>query len=181
MSAEDGGPGFTGEGWLTRTEVSQVANPEAPQGGEMSKFLLDWPATLRMHGANNNTAFNYEVSELLYMSLLDLDKVTLDFAPSLATHWWISEDKQTYRFRINPAAKWSDGTPVTADDIVATFEMMMDPSLKDPSSILTFGKLETPVAKSKYIVEVKAKEDNWRNFLYFSQFARPPPPTRSGS
>ena len=33
---------------------------------------------------------------------------------------------------------------------------------------LTFGKLERPVAESKYIVRVKAKELNWRNFLYFS-------------
>jgi hypothetical protein len=33
---------------------------------------------------------------------------------------------------------------------------------------MTFGKFEKPVAESKYIVSVKSKVLNWRNFLYFS-------------
>ena len=36
---------------------------------------------------------------------------------------------------------------------------------------LTFMKLKRPVAESKYIVRVDAKELNWRNFLYFSGMA----------
>ena len=45
---------------------------------------------------------------------------TLEYIPALATHWQISADKMTYRFRINPNARFSDGTPVTSDDVVAT-------------------------------------------------------------
>ena len=37
-----------------------------------------------------------------------------------------------------------------------------------------FRKFERPVAKSKYIVSVKAKSVNWRNFLYFSTMALHP-------
>ena len=74
----------------------------------------------------------------------------------------------TYRFRINPNARFSDGTPVTSDDVVATYDLMVDKTLQDPMQSLTFGKLERPVAESKYIVRVHAKELNWRNFLYFS-------------
>jgi microcin C transport system substrate-binding protein len=73
----------------------------------------------------------------------------------------------TFRFRINPNAKFSDGVPVTAEDVVATYDFMMDKGLQAPSNVLTYGKLERPVAESKYIVRVKAKELNWRNFLYF--------------
>jgi microcin C transport system substrate-binding protein len=58
--------------------------------------------------------------------------------------------------------------PVTADDVIATYDFIMDPTLEAPSERLTYGKLERPVAESKYIVRVKAKELNWRNFLYFS-------------
>jgi microcin C transport system substrate-binding protein len=168
VPAELGGPGFTGEGWITRQNISQVANPDAPQGGTMVKAEQDWPATLRVMGENYNTQFNYEVIPLLYDTLLQPDYVTLDYAPRLATHWWISEDRQTYRFRINPAARWSDGEEITSEDVIATFDLLMDPTLRDPAAILTYGKLERPVAKSKYIVEVTAKEDNWRNFLYFA-------------
>jgi hypothetical protein len=38
----------------------------------------------------------------------------------------------------------------------------------DPTQSLVFGKFEKPVAESKYIVSVKTKQPNWRNFLYFS-------------
>ena len=33
---------------------------------------------------------------------------------------------------------------------------------------MVYGKLNRPVAESKYIVRVQAKEVNWRKFLYFS-------------
>src|SRR5262245_65553154 len=100
-----------------------------------------------------------------------MDTKTMDFIPTLATHWQVSADKMTYRFRINPNARYSDGVPVTSEDVVATYDFMMDKTLQDPSNQLTFGKLERPVAESKYIVRVKAKELNWRNFLYFSGMA----------
>jgi microcin C transport system substrate-binding protein len=88
--------------------------------------------------------------------------------PVLATHWQISDDRMTYRFRLDPNAKWSDGQPVTADDVVASWVFMMDKGLQDPSNELVFGKFERPVAESKYIVRVKSTQLNWRNFLYFA-------------
>ncbi len=43
--------------------------------------------------------------------------------PGLATHWQISPDHMTYRFRIDPNARFSDGQPVTAEDVVATWTL----------------------------------------------------------
>jgi hypothetical protein len=56
---------------------------------------------------------------------------------------------------------------VTASDVVATWVLKMDKGLQDPSNQMTFGKFEKPVAESKYILSVKTKVLNWRNFLYF--------------
>ena len=74
----------------------------------------------------------------------------------------------TYRFRIDPNARFSNGTPVTSDDVVATYDLMVDKTLQDPGEQQTFEKLNRPVAESRYIVRVQARELNWRNFLYFS-------------
>ena len=74
----------------------------------------------------------------------------------------------TYRFRINPNAKWSDGQPVVADDVVATWNLFVDKGLQDPSRYAQFIKFEKPVAESKYIVSVKSKELNWMNFWIFA-------------
>ena len=168
VSAELGGPGFTGEGWTTRLDVSQLGNAEAPQGGELVASLPDWPATLRMMGKDWNQQFNYFAFSVLYMPLLALDPVTLEHVPALATHWKISEDGTTYQFRINPEATWSDGKPVVADDVVATWKIGVDPTLLDPSRTLIFQKYEEPRAISKYIVEVVAKEPGWRSFQSFA-------------
>jgi microcin C transport system substrate-binding protein len=55
-----------------------------------------------------------------------------------------------------------------ADDVVATWMLMMDKGIQDPSAQLVFEKYEKPVAESKYIVRVDSKVLNWRNFIYFS-------------
>jgi microcin C transport system substrate-binding protein len=168
VPAERGGKGFTGKGWETNTTFDLIGDPHAVKGGMLRNYMQDFPGTLRMNGPESNTFFNYDVTVLAYETLLGVHPSTLEYIPGLATHWQISPDKMTYRFRINPNARFSDGTPVTSDDVVATYDLLVDNTLQDPSSSLTFGKLNRPVAESKYIVSVKAKELNWRNFLYFS-------------
>lgn len=168
VPADKGGPGFDGSGWQTHLERLQIAVPTAPQGGRFATDMPDWPVTLRQAGVNWNTYFNFLVGPLLYQSLLDLDPVTLELVPSLATHWWISQDQRTFRFRINPAARWSDGREVTAQDVVETFRLRADPAMQDPLSARTFGHMEPPVAVSKYVVEVRSRDDSWQNFLYFA-------------
>lgn len=168
VSAEDGGAGFTGEGWETNTDFDLIGDPRAVKGGVFRDVMYDFPGTLRIHGPESNTAFNYMMSGLVYESLLAIHPTTLAFIPALATHWQVSDDRMTYRFRLNPRARFADGDPVLADDVVATWHFLIDPGLQDPSNQLVFGKFNPPVARSPYIVEVTAKELNWRNFLYFS-------------
>jgi len=171
VPAEQGGKGFTGKGWETNTDFDLIGDPHAVKGGVFRDFLPDFPGTLRIAGPESSSYFNYSVTaSVAYETLLGVHPTTLDYIPALATHWQISPDKMTYRFRINPNARFSDGTPVTSDDVVATYDLMVDKTLQDPTDLLTFGKLNRPVAESKYIVRVQAKELNWRNFLYFSGF-----------
>ncbi len=171
VSAEDGGPGFTGEGWTTNLTFPAIGSPEALKGGVMRRYTTDWPATLRQHGKDWNSSINYMVSDLCYESLLTAHPTTKEYIPRLATHWKISDDRETYTFRINPKARWSDGSEVTAADVVASWKLRMDPKCLDPSSMGTYGKLDEPVAVSKYIVKVHCNQPNWRNFLYFSGMA----------
>ena len=70
-------------------------------------------------------------------------------------------------FRINPDARFSDGEEVTAEDIVASWDIRMDETILMPSTQLVYGKLERPEILGKYLITVKAKTLNWRNMLYF--------------
>ena len=170
VPAEQGGKGFTGEGWETNTDFDLIGDPRAVKGGVFRRAIYEFPGTLRLYGPEHNSGFNYGiVGPYVYETLLTLHPTTLGYFPGLATHWQISADRMNYRFRIDPNARWSDGQPVVADDVVATWNLVMDKGVQDPSAQLVYGKFERPVAESKYIVSVKSKQLNWRNFLYFSQ------------
>lgn len=172
VSAEDGGPGFTGEGWKSNFTFPALGSAEAVKGGRITMHMPSWPATLRLAGKDYNDTFNYRAVDLCTEGLLMVHPITLDFIPQLATHWKISEDEMTFTFRLNPEARWSDGKEVTSDDVLATYNLLMDERILFPSTQLVYSKLNTPIAKSKYIVEVTAKDRNWRNFMYFGASMR---------
>ena len=168
VAAELGGPGFTGDGWTT-SDPGRIGDPRAVKGGTILSNVPAWPDNLRMYGTRSNTSLNYLIRDLCYESLLETHPGTLEFMPRLASHWKISDDKMTFTFRIDPKAHWSDGKAVTADDIIATYRLIADDTLLAPmvkESIVS--NMEEPVALSKYIVEVKCKEKDWRNFISMS-------------
>ncbi len=84
------------------------------------------------------------VNPLLALTDADRDMTALTFAglmgvsgngtlvPVLAESYTVSDDGKAYTFIIRSSAKFSDGTPVTADDVVFTVEKAQDPSLKSP-------------------------------------------------
>jgi microcin C transport system substrate-binding protein len=167
VSAEEGGTGFTGEGWETNTDFDLIGDPHAVKGGILRYYLRDFPGTLRREGPESNTAFNYAILPMVYETLIGLDTKTMKYIPALATYWQISDDKMTFRFRIDPNARFSDGTAVTSEDVIATYDFLMDDGLQAPHLKIVYGRLERPVAESKYIVRVRSKVLDWRNFLAF--------------
>lgn len=84
------------------------------------------------------------VNPLLALSDSDRDLVALTYAglmgedgtgklvPVIANDYSVSEDGKTYTFTLRPDAKFSDGTSITADDVVFTVEKAQDPALKSP-------------------------------------------------
>ena len=168
VSAEDGGPGFSGEGWTT-AEPKPMGDPAAVKGGTLLTNMPSWPENLRVYGTGSNTFLNSIVGELCYEAMCQIDPNTLEFVPRLATHWKISDDQLKFTFRINPRAHWSDGTPVTTDDVIATYRLIADETLIDPMNREAIvNKMNEPVAKSKYVFEVECKQKDWRNFISIS-------------
>lgn len=168
VPAEQGGKGFTGQGWETNTDYDLIGDPRAVKGGTLRiSSMSDFPSTLRYYGPNV-TAWNQMLHGMAYETLLGLHPTTLAWTPALATHWQISDDKLTFRFRLDPNARFSDGTPVTAEDVVASWRLTVDKGLQDPARTLIYSNFEEPTVESKYLVSVRAKTVNWQNFLYFS-------------
>ena len=58
----------------------------------------------------------------MYDRLVRRDYETGEFYPELAESWEISEDGLTYTFHLRQDVVFSDGEPLTAEDVVYTFE-----------------------------------------------------------
>lgn len=78
-----------------------------------------------------------DVCRLLFSSLVTRD-TRGNPQGDLAIDWGISIDGMTYNFAINPEAKWHDGQPVTADDVIFTYEMMKNGSGYIPDDVINF-------------------------------------------
>jgi oligopeptide transport system substrate-binding protein len=63
----------------------------------------------------------------LFEGLCAWDPKTLEAVPGVAERWEQSEDKRTYTFYLRDAARWSDGTPVTAGDFVWSYRRFLHP------------------------------------------------------
>ncbi len=66
------------------------------------------------------------LTDLMSDPLIRLDK---DFKvnPAAATEWSVDDSGLVWTFKLDPNLMWNDGTPVTADDYVATFQYGADP------------------------------------------------------
>jgi len=85
------------------------------------------PQLVITNGSNPKT-FNYALSQevpnifgFTYETLAVVNGVTKKIEPALAESWEIAEDKLRYVFTLREGLKWSDGKPLTADDLVFSF------------------------------------------------------------
>lgn len=75
-----------------------------------------------------------DLSSLVYAGLMGLSN-TGSVVPVLAESYTISNDGKTYTFTLREDAKFQDGTPVTANDVVFTVEKAHDAALKSPEYV----------------------------------------------
>jgi peptide/nickel transport system substrate-binding protein len=59
-----------------------------------------------------------EVTGMIYDALLTTNGVTGELEPGLAESWEISPDQKTITYKLREGLKWSDGVPMTVDDVV---------------------------------------------------------------
>lgn len=68
---------------------------------------------------------------LIFAGLTRLDDHGKAF-PDLAETWNVSADGRTFTFRLRQGLVWQDGAPLTAEDVVFTYEVLRSPGLRTP-------------------------------------------------
>ncbi|HEC77712.1 MAG TPA: TonB family protein [candidate division WOR-3 bacterium] len=74
-----------------------------------------------------------EILDLLFMHLHRIDPETGKMKPELASSWEFSEDLTSITYYLRDDVTWWDGEPVTAEDVLYTYEKMKDPKTNYPN------------------------------------------------
>ena len=146
-------------GW--RDSPNPLASPHAVAGGEINVYAGQYPKSFNYYLDNNS--FSADLFGALYETLLNMHPVTLQYEPGLAARWSIGADKRTFTFHLNPAAKWSDGRPVTAGDVKWTFDMIMSPTNMTGPHKVALAAFESPEIIDEHAIRFRAREVHWRN------------------
>ncbi len=107
-------------------------------------------------------AYAGDVNRYVFESLLERDPKTLELIPKLAVRWEISEDHLTYTFWLRDDVSWQDGKPFTADDVIFTFERILDPKV-DAASLRNYFR---------DVKEVRKVDEHTVRFIYSSPYFR---------
>jgi microcin C transport system substrate-binding protein len=147
--------------WSDRPDP--LASSDARAGGEISVFAGQYPKSLNYYLDNN--VLSADVFSTMFETLLTMNPVTLEYEPGLAVRWSISEDKKTYTFHIDPTARWSDGTPVTAADVRWTYDVIMDPGNMTGPHKISMARFDPPDVIDELTIRFTAREIHWKNLL----------------
>jgi len=112
-----------------------MARPDAAgaAGRNEAKIGATTPATLDPAAAGDvGTA---AVTAQLFESLTTFD-ANLVLRPALATSWDVAADGRRVVFHLRPDLTFSDGTPLTAEDVVGSWLRLVDPAAPSPLSAL---------------------------------------------
>ena len=92
-------------------------------GGKMTLALGDSPQSLMYYGViDNNLGL---IAQQLFDGLTEFNLDTYKIEPALAESWTISDGGKVYTFKLRQNVKWSDGQPLTADDVVFTYQQLV--------------------------------------------------------
>lgn len=98
-------------------------------GGSLSEGAVGSPQFINPLLAISDA--DRDLSSLAYAGLMGLSGDG-SLVPVLAESYTMSTDGKTYDFVLRKNAKFSDGTPVTTDDVVFTIGKAQNPALKSP-------------------------------------------------
>jgi len=152
--------------------------PKAPVGDTLYRHLNSDPATL--DPTTTAEELGTRVEDYLFRPLIGIDKQR-NFVPALALSWAASSDGLVYDFRLDPKARWEDGSPVTSNDVAYTIERVRDPKVPASNGREGFEDVvavETPDAET---VVVRFKSPSSQRLFDFNMpivsaaaFARSP-------
>jgi peptide/nickel transport system substrate-binding protein len=142
-------------------EADSAVDQGAPRAGEKAAYGDTFIEALtgNISGLIPNVlsdGASFDVGSLIYNGLVTHDR-DLNLIGELAESWRFSKDCLDLTFHLRHNARWHDGEPFTAADVVFTYETMIDP--KTPTAYREdFRAVESVEAADPYTVHIRYKQ-----------------------
>ena len=113
--------------------AAHAPGPVAALDRNEARILAGPPSTFGPAAAGDVTTA--AVTAQLYETLTTYD-AALTLQPALAESWDVATDGQSVVFHLRPDLEFSDGSPLTADDVVGSWLRIIDPNAPAPLAAL---------------------------------------------
>jgi oligopeptide transport system substrate-binding protein len=123
----------------TPSDASAPAAAPAASGEALTLRLatVSEPSTLDPNLAEDY--YSITPIEQMFLGLTNINNETAAIEPELAESWTISEDGTVWTFNLRQDVKWSDGNPVTANDIVYSVKRAVMPETASPYAYVLYS------------------------------------------
>jgi peptide/nickel transport system substrate-binding protein len=107
-------------------------NPQAPKGGEITYCVVGSFDNLNPFILKSLRTTARGVIDTIYGNLVFEPLMTRNFDEAFSLYGLLADsvdmdpDRKWIEFHLDPKAKWSDGAPVTADDVLFTYDVFTD-------------------------------------------------------
>jgi microcin C transport system substrate-binding protein len=119
--------------WQDGSDLPEFADPNAKKGGTFNFLIQDFPRTLRTIGPDATGGIRAYLLDYPAVSFLQAHpNVPNRMIPGIAREWAVDPASKTVYLRIDPDARWSDGKPITTDDVVFSYYFFRSPHLMGP-------------------------------------------------
>ncbi|PWH13545.1 MAG: peptide ABC transporter substrate-binding protein [Anaerolineae bacterium] len=117
------------------------------QSGPVYQYGIPLKEALVLEGSESTNPRNYDPAttgtagdKRLFSGLVSFDP-RLNLVPDLAERWDISPDGTVYTFYLRKNAKFHNGRPVTAQDVVYSWTRAANPALQSPTVLTYLGDI----------------------------------------
>lgn len=123
--------------WTILSQAGASLSIEPKSGGTYTEGIVGQPQFINPVYASAS-ASDTDLTRLVFSGLYRYDE-QLNLQPDIATSLEQNEAGTQYTIKIRPDIKWHNGEPMTAQDVVFTYQKIVEPEIESPLAVTYTG------------------------------------------
>ncbi len=156
---------------VSNTSFAEDTNIYAPENQGDSLVMASIGEASNLIPVLATDSASHEIADFIYVSALKYDE-NLNIIPYAAKSFEVLDGGKHLKFTMREDILWQDGTPLTADDVTFTYNLIIDPNT--PTAYAAdFQAVKEYTQTGKYTFEVKYEEVYARSLISWMQSILP--------